>query len=186
CPGQRAEEFALDQRLGQRRAVDLDEGAAPTGTVVVNDAGELALSRARLPGEEYVHVERSEERCLPKHRGESRAAPDGALGVQHLAPAAGRVGLLPAAPREQALGERCQVAREELGVCAILLRERARLLTSLEIEYAEGGVAADRCTQHRLDPARPHAVAIPEARVEQSRRRSDRLRGRRGGGEADR
>src|SRR5206468_6855420 len=138
-PGQRAEELALDQRLRQRRAVDLDEGADPSGAVVVDDAGELALASARLAGEEHVHVERSEERRLTKHRGERRAAPDDALEAQRLPQAAGRVGLLTAAPHEQALGERRQVAREQLGIRAVLLRERARLLASLEIEHAERG-----------------------------------------------
>ena len=70
------------------------------------------------------------------------------------------------------------MVREELGVRPILLRERARLLTSLEIEHAERGGATDRRAQHGFDPACSHAVAIPEAQIEQSRRRHDRLPGR--------
>ena len=47
-----AKQFVFDQRLGQRRAVDLDEGPRPPGAVVVDGAGEELLARAALAGDE--------------------------------------------------------------------------------------------------------------------------------------
>src|SRR6185436_3662231 len=43
---QRAEQLALEERLGQRRAVELEEGTARARAALVQDAGELRLARA--------------------------------------------------------------------------------------------------------------------------------------------
>jgi hypothetical protein len=45
-----AEEFALHQRVGNRRAVDLDEGPVRAGTEVVNIVGDQFLAGAVFAG----------------------------------------------------------------------------------------------------------------------------------------
>src|SRR5207244_952702 len=99
-----------------------------------------------------------------------------ALEAQRLAQGARRVCLrLTAAPREEALGERCQVTGKELGVRAVFLGEGTGLPSPLEIEYAELWVGADRRAQYRLDPSAAHAGPIAEARIEQGGGGHDRL-----------
>jgi hypothetical protein len=61
APGQRAEQLALDERLGQAAAVELDERLPRARPAVVDRAREDALSRARLPGEEHRDVQGRDE-----------------------------------------------------------------------------------------------------------------------------
>src|SRR5207245_1774405 len=74
--GERPEELALEERLGQRRAVERDEGVSGAGPVVMDDARELALPGARLAGQEHVHVEGRHQGDVMKRGGQRRAAAD--------------------------------------------------------------------------------------------------------------
>jgi hypothetical protein len=47
--GDRAEQLALDQRVGERRAVDFDERMIAPPAVLVHDARDLALPRPDSP-----------------------------------------------------------------------------------------------------------------------------------------
>ena len=51
-----AEELALDQRLGNGRAVDGDKGLAAAGAEVVQGAGDEFLAGAALAGDEHRNV----------------------------------------------------------------------------------------------------------------------------------
>src|SRR5689334_11213280 len=65
-----AEQLTLEQLVGNRRAVDVDEWRAAAWSVVVNRSGHELLARARLTGQE--HRDRS-VRDDPGRAGERRA-----------------------------------------------------------------------------------------------------------------
>src|SRR5262249_50393261 len=56
--GHGAEELALEERLGERSAVELDEGRRRTRAAVVTESGDARLASAGRPGEQHPHVER--------------------------------------------------------------------------------------------------------------------------------
>src|SRR6185369_15184056 len=87
------------------------------------------------------------------------------------------VGIAPYAG-EQRVGERCEMAREDLGVRTILLGERAGGRPALEIEDAERRITSDRRTQDLLDVRDLDAALVAKAGVEKRRRGHDRLAGR--------
>ncbi len=51
-----AEKFALDQRVGNGRAVDLDKRPLEAGAVFVDRAGNQFLARPRLPDDQYRRI----------------------------------------------------------------------------------------------------------------------------------
>ena len=71
-----AEQLGLEQRVGQRRAVDRDEGAVGAGAGVVNGAGDQFLPRPALPGEQHRRL-RSRHLSRPGQRlAQERGVPD--------------------------------------------------------------------------------------------------------------
>jgi hypothetical protein len=177
--GKRPEELALDQRLGERGAVQGDERMAGARPVVVDRARELALPGAGLAGQQHVDVERRRERELLQDGRERRAPADDVRYVEERADRRRRVGgrPLPLAV-EHAVDERCQVRGEGLGARAVRFRERALPERLLQIQHAAREVHADRRADDRLDAAEPDALEAAEALVEQRRIGDDRLPGR--------
>ena len=121
-----AEERAVHQRLGQRRAVDGDEGSAMARRVVVDGLRKELLARAALAGQKHRRIA-MRRRSAPGNRpGDRRAFADDVLpavsGAQRTA-AACRLGVLRAregrplqAPNQ--LGDRPQAHRPLQGLRA--------------------------------------------------------------------
>src|SRR5690349_10575371 len=118
-PRERPEELALEERLGERRAVHLDERLPGARTVVVDGAGDLRLAGARLAGEQHAHVERRDQGDLTQERAERLTSADDVVEAERAARGSGGVGALTLA-REQPVRERRQLQREELGDALIL------------------------------------------------------------------
>ncbi len=70
-----AEQLALDERLGQRRAVDRDEGAPPAA-LRMDLAGHQLLADSRLAEHEHRRAARGEREDLPAHTVDGDAASD--------------------------------------------------------------------------------------------------------------
>src|SRR6266436_2042923 len=70
------EELRLDERLGQRRAVDGDEGPLGTPARIVDGASDQFLSRAALSGEQHRRLCRSDARRLIERLPEGRRLAD--------------------------------------------------------------------------------------------------------------
>ena len=70
------EELRLDERLGQRRAVDGDEGTLGTPARIVDGARDQFLARAALPGEQHGGLCRSDARRLIERLPEGRSLAD--------------------------------------------------------------------------------------------------------------
>jgi hypothetical protein len=174
--GQRAEELALDELLGQRRAVDLDERMRRARPVVVDELREEALPRAGIAREQDAHVERRDERDLFERLRQGRAAPDDAGQIQTSPHRPGGVCLVARpTPDDDAIEELCDVACERLGERAIARRERIGLGPPLQVEDPARRLGSDRRAHHRFDARAPYALALGESGIEQRRRRHDGL-----------
>ena len=79
CTGLGAEEFVLDERFGQSRAVEGDEGSCRPSAVFVNGARELTLSRSRIAREQDVHIQGCGQHRLFEGLCERWAATDDSL-----------------------------------------------------------------------------------------------------------
>src|SRR5207244_13111044 len=60
-----AEELALEEGLGDRRAVERDERAAAAGALVVDRLGDELLPRAALTGDEHRRLEGRDSEVRP-------------------------------------------------------------------------------------------------------------------------
>jgi hypothetical protein len=76
--------------------------------------------------------------------------------------------------REQTIGQRSELPREELHALAVGRAERPRHRAPLDVEHAQRRLP-DRHAQHRLDRVGPDAAQISEAIVGRRRRRLDDL-----------
>src|SRR5205807_7622189 len=85
CSFDVAEEFRLDERLGQRRATDGDEGPFAPRALLVNRAGKDFLTRAVLARDENGRVRVGDGARLLQHAFERRARADEATeAAEHL------------------------------------------------------------------------------------------------------
>ena len=130
-----AEQLALEQRLGQRAAVDLDERAVRALAEPVDRARDQLLAGAALAGDEHGGVAR-------------RDLLDRAPHDRHLLAAADQLG-------EPAVGLGAQVVGHRLGLAAAAAR-RAQLERALDLEAHDLGLdrlgeEVERAELHRLD-----------------------------------
>src|SRR5439155_21084960 len=152
--------------LRERRAVLLDERLPRAWPAVVDDPGELALSRPRVAGKQYVHLQRGEERRLTQHRNERRAPADYCVESEGVAERSHRVlAHRVRSALEHPIGERSEMAREDLGALAVLLREGAALLGALQVHDPAWRVIADRRAENRLDTSADDALAFLESGI---------------------
>ena len=106
-----AEELALEERVGDRGAVDRDEGAAAAGRQLVDRAGEELLAGPALTLEQHGGVGRGHPLRLGLHRADRRRLPDdrrhrarpAVLEQERLA--------LPRAPLDRARDEKAEKVR---------------------------------------------------------------------------
>ena len=83
-----AEHLRLEQRLGQRRAVDRDQGTSAAAAVVVNELRDQLLSRAALARDENRRIRRSYSVRQLHHLAErGRCAQHGDLVADAMSPA---------------------------------------------------------------------------------------------------
>ena len=182
--GQRAEELALDELLGQRRAIDLDERMRRARPVVVDQLREQALPRARVTRQEDAHIERRDERDLLERLRQRGAAADDSGEIESRAHGACGIRIVARPmPDDDAIEQLRDVPRERLGERPVTRGERVGLGPPLQIEDAARRVRTDGRTHHRFDARAPHALALRESRIEQCRRRHDGLAGRQGLGD---
>src|SRR5262245_5326486 len=71
-----AEQLALEQPSGNRRAVELDEGPVPPGTQVVKGASDQLLSSTRLAADEHCRTSRRNNLDLLQHPAQRGALAD--------------------------------------------------------------------------------------------------------------
>ena len=144
-PRERTEQLALDQGLGQRGAVHLDERRTPARPVVVDQPGQLALAGSRFPREQHAHVERRDQCDLAQRGGEGRAPSKDAVEREGRADVAEEVDVvLETLEAEEPVGKGGQVAREDLGTRPVLLGERSRAGSALEVSGNPSTVSGTR------------------------------------------
>ncbi len=99
---------------------------------------EHGLARARGAGDQDGNVERRDQRGLLEHVGHGRGVADDVRAREALADLAGVIADPGGAVAgQQAIGERRELAREQLDAGAILGRERAEHVTTLEVHHAD-------------------------------------------------
>ena len=76
-----AEQFALQERLGNGRAVDGQEGGSAAAAVMVDGASDQFLARAAFPQDQHVHILRSHAADLLADGLHGRAAADQPIGL---------------------------------------------------------------------------------------------------------
>ncbi len=184
-PGQGAEELALDEVVGERGAVQLDERAPAPRAVRRDDARHGALAGARGAGDQHGHVERRHQRGVVQQPPERLAAPDEPLGAAEPRPRRrGRVVLAPGlVGADEAREDRRRVAGEQLGEAAVVGPERRSVRAPLQIQGAKRHGHPDRRAQDGLDAVVADALAPLEARVLHRRGGLDRLAPGDGGGD---
>src|SRR5439155_12423311 len=76
-----AEQLAFEQPCGNRRAVELDEGALPSGTQLMNGAGDQFLARARFASNKHRGIGRGDGFDLFQDPAQSRTLTDNLLEI---------------------------------------------------------------------------------------------------------
>lgn len=169
----RPEELALDERLRQRSAVDLDEGLERAWPVQVDRSRERGLPRTGGPAQEDRHVERSDESDMAEDvRERGRRARDGVDAVELRAERGGRI--VERATDEEARCEGLDLARESLDEAPVGLLEGPRRVAPLQVENPDSRVR-NRRAEDGADPAQGDRLELSEARILDRRRRADRL-----------
>src|SRR5262249_2058413 len=152
--------------------------AAGARAVVVDGAGELGFAGSRAAGEQNADVERRDERQLLERGGQRLAGADDGVDLEEMSKRLRSIALERApAARQEARGERGDVAREKLGATLILGREGAELDAVLEVDDPENGRDPDGAAQNGLELLRAHASPVAKAGIGESRRRDDRFAG---------
>ncbi len=175
APALVAEELALDERVGERRAVDRDEGAVASPSVRVNRPRKQALSDARLAAEEHRRVDRRRARHLLVHPPHRRARAHDV--VEHAAHRHAARGALARAQRGAVEGQR-DLAREGLQERP---RRRARTRPRVLVEHLEHAARRTPAVAygHREERAGDEArLAVDAAEVARVLRRVGEVRGR--------
>src|SRR5258708_23206517 len=75
------EQLTFEEPCGNRRAVELDEGALSPGTQLMNGAGDQFLARARFASNEHGGVGRSDGFDLFQDPTQSRTLTDNLLEI---------------------------------------------------------------------------------------------------------
>jgi geranylgeranyl diphosphate synthase type II len=177
-----AEELVLEERLRQRRTIDLDEPPRPATRREMHRIGEQRLASSGGAGQKDMHIERGREAksiddvperaTPPEHAGERIRACDAGSTLAREA--------RQSAPPKQTLCRCGEGEREELDVGPYAAIEDAEVLgprRALEIEDADGSIATDWDAEDGLQPVALDALELPEAGVLGGVRGDHRLAG---------
>ena len=172
-----SEQLALDQRLGNRGAVEFDERLRRARAVVVNDPSDLTLSGPGLARDQHVDVQRRDQRHLTKHLSHGHASPDDRLHLEGGSPGKGRVGpLRHDPPRQESVRVRVDVTGKLFNTSALFLGERTWSTAPVEIDNPQR-LTPDRSADHGLNLPIPDASPPLETTVLKGGSRCDRLTG---------
>src|ERR1700690_571551 len=172
-PPRRPEQLALDETVGDRRAVQLDERTATPRPVLVDRAGELRLARAGLAGDEHRDVEGRNELDLAQHRGQRSARADDIVEAHALSQRGHVVGLVLPRAHEQGLDERGEMPDAQLGALDLSPGERSPRAAALDVKNADRRLPDDWNAEHRLDLRSLHTRTVTETGGEERRGAGD-------------
>jgi hypothetical protein len=159
--GQRAKEFALEQLVRQRCAVQFDERSLCAGAAVMQRMGNLRFARARIPGQQHADIHGRDDCELLKQGAQRRTGSDD-FAHHQLGPCRQRRVRRDATLSlpQQPIGDATHVARKELCARKVIVRERPEVHSVLQVDHADGRCATHRYAYHGFEPASLDTLAL--------------------------